>query len=345
MSKSTLYVVLLLLVFWTLVIGLADWFVLGATARQFLARNYVPTQGKIVASEVRELVLLHAGITIEYSYTVRGREYLGYCYRYDEQQTAVDGADIKRKYPKGSLQPVFYDPNKPSDSVLSTGVEGADLMLILFATPINVALIMLWRWIMALVREKSRLPVAGGLRVRRQNGTIRVRLVEVSALAAGSYALGVASFAATFPVVVVNGLAPGTEPMEFVWLAVLATALIAWAWQAWRNGSGQFDLLIDQTAHTLTLPQTCGRQQPLKVPRQEIAGVSLQRRISKLASGSYYSYLPAIARLDGSAGVRREPLCPWGWTEERARGFTDWLCAQMTLDFKGIEEEQSESSG
>jgi len=63
-------------------------------------------------------------------------------------------------------------------------------MLILFATPINIALIMLWRWMLARVREKWRLPTAGGLRIRRGKGRIMVRLSEVSAVAAGFYGLG-----------------------------------------------------------------------------------------------------------------------------------------------------------
>jgi hypothetical protein len=342
MSKSTLYAGLLLLVFWTMVIGLADWFVLGATARQFLARDYVPTRGKIVTSEVRQLAILHAGITLQYSYNVAGRHYIGYCYRYDEQQTDVDGADIRRKFPQGSFQTVYYDPKKPADSVLSTGVEGADLMLMLFATPINVALIMLWRWLLARAREKWRMPEAGGVQIRRRLGTIRVRLGEVSAIAAGLYALGVAAFAATFPVAVINGLAPGREPMAVVWLAVLTTAVVAWGWQAWRNRSGRFDLLIDSAAQTLILPQTCGRQGSVTVPQREIAGVGLQRRVTRLISGSYHSYLPAIHRRDGSSNLRREPLTAWGWTEEQANGFSQWLCSQMGLKFTGIEDENAE---
>lgn len=344
MAKSTLYVILLLLVFWTVVIGLADGFVLTATGREFLARDFVPTRGRIVTSEIKQYVMLHGGINIEYSYVVRGREYLGHCYRYDERQTSLDGAEIKRKYPQGSVQTVYYDPRKPSDSVLSTGVAGADLMLLLFATPVSVALVLLWGWLIARLREKRRLPPAGGLRVREQGGIIRVRMSEVSAPVAGMYALGVAAFAATFPVVVVNGLAPGTEPMAWLWAAVLATAVLAGVWQAWRNASGRFDLMIDYLGQTVTLPQTCGRTERLTVPRREIAGVSLLRRVSRLASGNHDSYLPAVARLDGERGVRRERLMPWGWTEERARGFTHWFCAQMGLEFKGVEDEPPDAA-
>jgi len=124
MSKSTVYIVLLLLVFWTMVIGLADWFVVGATVRQFMARNYVATPGKIVTSEVRQLVVLHAGITLEYSYNVRGKQYIGYCYRYDEQHTDVNGADIRRKFPQGSCRRCFTIPTNPRTPCFRSGWKG-----------------------------------------------------------------------------------------------------------------------------------------------------------------------------------------------------------------------------
>jgi len=53
------------------VIGVADYFVFGTTARQFLARDFASTTGEIVESHVTQLALLRAGITIHYSYTVR----------------------------------------------------------------------------------------------------------------------------------------------------------------------------------------------------------------------------------------------------------------------------------
>jgi len=340
MSKTTVYVVLAMLVCWTAVIAAADYFVLGTTVRQYLSKSFTPTRCEIVSSEVTpHNETLHSGVTVEYVYTVNGKEYRGSRYRYDDDYSSIPGADVARKLQKWTEHTVYYDPKNPANSVLATGVGGIDLMLILFSLPVNVAVIMLWNWIASWLREKWRMPEAGGVRIWRQNGKIRVRLAGLSATAAGIYALGGAAFAATFPVVALNGLSPGFQAMEETWLAVLAVAAAAFCWTALRNASGKFDMLIDEQSQTLTLPQTAGRRQSVTFPRDEIAGICLQRRVSRLSSGNFYSFLPALDHREAGVGLRREALSPCGWTEEKARAFSQWLAGQLRLEFKGIEEE------
>jgi hypothetical protein len=343
MSKSTAYFVLVVLVFWTGVIGAADYFVFGATLRQYLSNHFAAAQCQIVLSEVTPLATFHSGVTIEYAYTVHGREYRGTRYRYDDDYSSIPGAAVVQKFRPWTEHPVYYDPKNPVNSVLATGVAGGDLLLILFSIPVNVALIMLWLWIASWLRQKWRVPEAGGVRIWRQNGKIRVRLAGLSAVAAGFYALGGAAFAATFPVVAMNGLAPSLKAMEETGVAVLAVAATAFCWTALRNASGKYDLLIDEQSQALTLPQTAGRTQSVTFPRGEIAGVCVQRRVSRLSSGSFYSYLPSLEWRETGAGLRREALSPCGWTEEKARAFSQWLVGQLGLEFKGVEEENPRS--
>ncbi|MGD1085411.1 MAG: DUF3592 domain-containing protein [Verrucomicrobiota bacterium] len=344
MSKSAWFVLLMLLSFWTVVIGLADVFVFGAAAWQFQSRNFARTQGEIQISQVTRRMLVNSGITIEYSYTVNGREYRGSGYRYDDQQSCLQAEDLVRRFPEWSAQTVYYNPNHPADSVLSTGVDGTDLVLMLFATPINVVIFMLWRWMLGRLREIRRATEAGGVRIRRQKGRIRVRLDGVPAGVAGVCALGGASFVAAFPVVVLGGFAPSVHQMVLVWVAVLGAAGLAFCGKAGRNASGRYDLWIDEGARTVTLPRTCGRAESITFPQGEISGVSLQRRVNRLASGSYYSYLPALNRVDARMGPQRERLSAWGWSEEKARGFSQWLCGQLGWDFKGVEDENPEAA-
>ena len=339
MSKSTVYVVLVVLVFWTGVIGAADYFVFGTTLRQYLANHFAATQCQIVLSQVTSQATFHSGVTIEYAYTVHGKEYRGSRYRYDDEYSCIPGAAVVQKFRQWTEHTVYYDPKNPANSVLAMGVEGGDLFLILFSIPVNVALIMLWIWIASWLRQKWRVPEAGGVRIWRQNGKIRVRLAWLSATSAGFYALGGVAFAAAFPVVAMNGFAPSLEAMDETGAAVLTAAVAVFCWTALRNASGKFDLLIDEQSHALTLPQTAGRTQSVTFPRGEIAGVCVQRRVSRLSSGSFYSYLPALDRREAGAGLRREALSPCGWTEEKARAFSQWLVGQLGLEFKGVEEE------
>jgi len=344
MSKSTVYIVLVLLVFWTAVIGAADCFVFGTTLRQCLANNFAAAQCQVVLSEPATHGMFHSGFTIEYAYTVHGKEYRGSRYRYDDEYSGNSGSDVLRTYRKWTEHPVYYDPRNPVNSVLATGVEGGDLLLILFSIPVNVALIMLWNWIASWLWQKWRMPEAGGVRIWREGGKIRVRLAWLSATAAGFYALGGAAFAATFPVVALNGLAPSLTAMENTLAAVLAAAAAAFCWTALRNASGKQDLWIDEQSHALTLPQTGGRRQSITFSRGEIGGVCVQRRVSRLSSGSFYSYLPAVDRWEPGAGPRREALSPCGWTEEKAKAFSQWLAGQLGLEFKGIEDEEAQPS-
>jgi len=209
MSKTTVYVVIAMLVCWTAVIAAADYFVLGTTVRQYLAKNFSATQCEIVLSEVTPHEgLLHSGLTVEYAYTIHGKDYRGSRYRYDDAYSSIPGADVARKLQKWTEHTAYYDPNNPADSVLATGVGGSDLMLILFSIPVNVAVIMLWSWLASWLRGE--VAYAGGgrranLAATRQDPDPpwpgcrpRPRI----------YALGGAAFAATFPVVALKRPVP-----------------------------------------------------------------------------------------------------------------------------------------
>jgi Protein of unknown function (DUF3592) len=345
MSKSALYAFVVLLAFWTAVVGLGDVFVFGATTQQFLSRNFVPTKCEIRSSKLTERLLITAGVTIDYSYTVNGKLYRGSGYRYDDQQSAIQAAQIIARYPKWSEQIVHYNPKNPADSVLSTGVDGTDLLQMLYATPMNVVLLFLWRWVLARFQDKRRVPVAGGVKVRRHKGCIRLRVDGISAWEAGLYALGIAAFLITFPLVMLGGFAPDVQMLVLAWVLVLAVSMAAFCWKGIQNASGLYDVWIDENSRTVTLPQTCGRTQRATYTREEIAGIALLSRSSRLTSGNYYSYLPTVIRLDAARRPHRERLTAWGWSEERALGFSQWLCQQLAWDFKGVEEEHPEAAG
>ena len=222
MSKSTVYLILVMLVCWTALIAGADYFVFGTTVRQYLAKNFDTTRGKIVFSEVTvQGNMFHSGVTVEYAYNVNGKDYRGSRYRYDDVYSSSPGGDVVEKLRKWSTHTVYYDPKNPANSVLAPGIDGGDLQLIMFAIPCNVALAMLWIWLTSSLREKWRVPEAGGLRILRRNGKIRVRLAWLSALGSGVYALGGAAFAISFPVVAMSGLNPSVKTMEEILGAVL----------------------------------------------------------------------------------------------------------------------------
>lgn len=338
MSKSTAMFAVVLLAFWSALIGVADYFVIGTIVRQYRATQFRTTQCEITQSQVAGHTLFRSGVSLAYSYTVNKEEYRGTRYRYDDEYSSSPGGETIRRLPIWTKHQVYYNPDHPADAVLAVGVNGGDLMMILFAIPANVALLTLWRWIMGRLGEDWRVPRAGGVRIRRQNGSIRVRVGGVGAGTAALWGLGGSAFAAAFPVVMFAGTEPGLAEMEYVLGTVAVVGLVACFWAALRNASGKYDLVIDEKTRSVTLPQTCGRTTLISVEKDALAGVCVQRRVSRLTSGSYYSYLPALQCAD-PIGSRYEALSPWGWTEQRARAFSEWLGQQIGLEFKGVQEE------
>jgi len=61
--------------------------------------------------------------------------------------------------------------------------------------------------------------------------------------------------------------------------------------------------------------------------------------VSRLSSGSFYSFLPALDHREAGAGLRREALSPCGWTGEKVAGIQPVAGRAIGAGFKGIEEE------
>jgi len=339
MRNSGLMYPLLLLTCWTGLIGAGTFALIETTVRQHLALRFSTTQCRIVQSEVGRGPMSRRGVEIEYNYTVNGVDYTGHRFRYDDHNASLEWDTTVVEHPRWSFQTVYYNPKNPADAVLEPGIDGCDLLLLLFTLPMNVLTCILWSAIVVRLREKFRVRPAGGVRILRQPGQTRVSLAETPAIAAGFYGSAATAFIAAFPVVIASGFEPAFRVMEAVWGAVMAMGVAVALWQALRNRAGRYDLRIDLTAQTVTLPQTAGRRKPLTLARREISGVSMQRRHNKGPSGTRFTYLPALSR--GASGAASQPieLITLGWSEEKAQAFSQWLSQELGVEFKGVEEE------
>jgi hypothetical protein len=337
MQKPAMFYPLLLLVFWTSLMLTADYVVIETSVRQALSVNFASTTGKMVQSEIGKGPMSHRGVEIGYNYSVNGIDYTGHHYRYDDRNAAWEYSAAVDAFPRWSERKVYYSPNDPADSVLDPGLDGCDLLLLLFATPLNVVTLALWVAVVQSRREKKRSEPAGGVCILKKAGEIRAQLAAFSPAAAALAALGVGSFLFSFPVVSIGGFAPAMTVMLVVWVLVLTGTVTAFAWTLKRNRSGNYDLRIDEVSKVLTLPQIGGRTTPLTLARNEILAVSLQRRTTKTPSGDYFSYLPAIDRAGDESGSPTIKLVTWGWTEAKARAFGQWLSEQLGVEFKGIQ--------
>jgi hypothetical protein len=332
----------LVLVFWTGLMLTADYVVIDTSVRQAESVNFASTIGKMVQSEIGKGAMSHRGVKVGYNYIVNGISYTGHRYRYDDRSAAREYSTAVDAFPRWSRRRVYYDPNDPSDCVLDPGLAGCDLLLPLFATPLNVVTLAIWVAVAQAWRERKLSPAAGGVRILKRGGEIRARLAAFSAGAAALGALGAASFFLAFPVVAIGGFAPTMTVMLVVWALVLAAMATAFLWTLKKNRSGNYDLRIDEVSGDVTLPVIGGRRRPLTLARSQILGVSLERTTTKTPSGDYFSYLPAIDRGGRESGSPAIKLTTWGWTHDKAWAFGQWLGEQLGVEFKGVDGDRKE---
>jgi hypothetical protein len=326
---------LLLLAIWTAWLVTGDYVVLQTSVRQVLASKYRVTTGQIMLSQLGQGAVRRRGLDVRYSYCVGDHKFTGVRYRYDDRNDAFDYKAVVNALPVGSTQTVYYNPANPADAVLSTGLTGCDLLLTLFAFPLNIGTFMVWVAAIRSRRQTNFSAPAGGVPIIEQPGEMRVRLADFSPLAAGFFALAVAAFAAAIPIVFAFGFLPSLRLMSVVLILVAATGVAAFAWTAHRHNSGCYDLRIQQESQALLLPPAAGRKEPLRVPREEILAVALHRRVSHSPSGEHFSYVPALDCATPNTEPHFLPLINWGWTEGKASAFACWFSRQLGVPFHG----------
>jgi hypothetical protein len=335
---------LLLLAIWTGWLVIGDYVVLDSSVRQVLARGYDTTEGEIMRSQLGRGAFRRRGLDVGYSYSVNGLDYTGLRYRYDDRNGAFNYKSVTRAFPPGSTRTVYYNPANPADALLAPGLNGCDLLLALFAMPLNVATFMVWVAAFRSGRRRNGVAPAGGVRIFQHEGETRVRLACFSPLAAGFFGLAVAAIAAAMAIVFAAGFEPSLRLMSAVLILVVAAGMAAFLWTAQRHHSGRYDLRIHEPSQTLLLPPAGGRKEPWRVPRCEIVAVSMHRRVSHSPSGQHFSYVPALDCAAPNAERQFLPLLNWGWTEAKASAFAGWFSQQLGVPFKGIEEETQGAS-
>jgi hypothetical protein len=326
---------LLLLAIWTAWLVTGDYVVLQTSVRQVLASRYPATTGEIMLSQLGQGAVRRRGLDVKYSYCVDDRKFTGLRYRYDDRNDAFDYKAVVSALPVGSTHTVYYNPANPADAVLSTGLTGCDLLLTLFAIPLNVGTFMVWAAAIRSRRQNSTSVPAGGVPILEQPGELRVRLADFSPLAAGFFTIAAAAFAAAMPIVFAVGFQPSLSLMSVVLILVAAVGVAAFVRTAYRHSSGFYDLRIQQESQTLLLPPTAGRKEPLRIQREEIVGVAVHRRVSQSPSGEHFSYVPALECSTGNTEPHLLPLINWGWTEGKASAFACWFSQQLGVPFSG----------
>jgi hypothetical protein len=128
----------------------------------YAQQHFLPAEGVILSSKVVSSSDSD-GTTyrpaLKYRYRVGGKDYVSDRYTYGTMGTSESGYAnaVVRANPKGAAVTVYYDPGKPSESVLSADVPGIIYFLMLFLQPFVLVGLAMIAWTMTLPWTHRRL--------------------------------------------------------------------------------------------------------------------------------------------------------------------------------------------
>src|SRR6185503_10762917 len=238
--------------FWSAITLVFDGFLGYGLINQLRAQAFAHTTGNITHSEVTtdnsgDDGPTH-GVNIRYHYEVNGRALEGDRFRYGAGSSS-DSAWAERAVDQnreGAEVTVYYNSSKPSESVLSPGIYGSDLMMALFMTPFNAVMLCFWFAGATTLRTKFTAAPNGGVKFIQDGQTLRIRLPRFPAFIVLVVTTGLVGFIAGFPIAFLGG---GFHPRLPVVAAGLIIAYgsgaVMFLRQRWVINSGRTDLVID----------------------------------------------------------------------------------------------------
>jgi hypothetical protein len=305
-----------------------------AAVNQHDSESFPQVMGVVVSSEVttthgsRGSTYYH--VHINYRYSVEGLDYLGHRYRYDGHPNggALADATVAAHRP-GTFVEVYYNPQDPRDTVLSTGVDAGDVAMPFFMAGTGLFLMGVFLpGLQELLLGAN--PVAGGVKIISEMRVTRVRLPRFEPLKLGL--LTVAGLCVAAALLTATGvLQPPWPAAQWSLAGVVLGALAVYAVQSLKIRSGRQDLVIDESGRTVQLPLTYKRRERTPLPFADIRSVGLDKVRHKRRSGAYYTYLVTLKRADNSKEKLVDLKLP------RAKAFAAWLREQLGLSISSLE--------
>ncbi|MGD1086190.1 MAG: DUF3592 domain-containing protein [Verrucomicrobiota bacterium] len=320
--------------FWSAGALFFDGLVARGIFKQLESRHYPSATGTVTHSEVTTHHGSKGGTSykanINYRFDVAGKAFTGSRLRFNPSfSDSASANSLVAAHRLGSTVQVFYNPNDPQDSLLFPGVNGSDFLVVLFLTPFNAVMLGFWIWTGGWLRERLFRPLAGGVKIIADGMSTRVRLPQFGAVGWGLVTAGGMGFVSVFIVAFSTKMQPS---IGFVLTTIAAVYLagVGVAFWQWRKiSSGIDDLVINEGARTLDLPQTLGRQQPLSVGIADIESLTVEtiEHISNKGSRSY-TFAPTLRLRGPHSGDQK--LADWS-DKMKADAFADWLRRQLAL--------------
>jgi hypothetical protein len=297
--------------------------------RQLNSEKYLSTTGTITQSKIYSQTnstgVINCRINVAYKYQVGGQQQEAHRFRYIGDSLFTEDISVTACR-MGSHVMVFYNPQDPTDALLSPGITGEDLAP--FFKSLSFLYIMLiigglcfFRLLRAVFR-----PLAGGVKIICEAQLVRVQLPWFSpttvAIMSGIFGLICLSL---LPSQWHKSLAIAV--MEL--LSNLGVVIIAYLWLRYKIRSGNYNLDISNDAGTITLPKKYGCKNRLTLKISEISTVTVDTEVWRGNNSiNMRNYVPSLhLRHKDSETI---PLIKWQ-EKGRAEDFAVWLRKELGL--------------
>ena len=294
-------------------------------------KSFLPVQGEILSSCVttsrssKGRVYYHD--RFDYQYEVNGRRYESWRYRYGIKST--DHGEVSAlvaAHPAGSSVTVYYDPEIPSEAVLSPQVSDRDVKVqFLF-----LALSFIFLWLLSGMLRRmdwpwNRTRTVGGAKIKNEGMVTRLRLPRFPDSSVTLIAMVILCLVAEILITLVFPLTPPLVVGAGCFAGVLLTGAAVYLWFIGNEMLGRRDLVFDERLRTLQLPFTYGRRTRPAIPYQKIVRVFTRQKVHPRRGRPTYSYLILF---DTGFGAEERLI---ETNKNRADQLTRWLCQKLGL--------------
>jgi hypothetical protein len=299
---------------------------------QHEALSFPTTTGRVYHSAVTITHGSKGGISyhinILYDYQVGGQSFQGSRFRYGLfPPGSVPAYAAIRAHPVGSEVTVYYRTDDPSDSLLSPGVVGRDFLIFFILMPASLLVLYVLCASNTPPWLKPNTPLAGGVQIISQGSQIRARLPRYPVLAWSLAVFSGTSVVSLGALSIATTRDPSPQPEAIAGILILAATAVVFWWRRARLLSGVDDLVIDEGARTVSLPQTFGRNRASCLEFSAVRAVYLETIAHRSKGGYYYSWASTL-ELQNNASPER--LTDW-YDEEKSLAFAGWLRERLHL--------------
>jgi hypothetical protein len=330
----------LLAVFWTLCVLQS---VVGTCTKvidQSRTKRFVVTVGQVLQSQPVEQTRSKGSKTyvvydlkFEYAYNVNGRHFISNRIRYGNvpSENRAWSETFARTFTAGTNLNVFYNPNNPTESVISAGIRGSDIVSFWVAGAFTAVTVLIWR--MLFVQKKVHSRPLSILRISdtSPNGRTVVRLVQYPPSVLALIPFIVMCFVADMVTNVLFGPEPSLSSVLWISSAIIFVTIAIFLQRWVRLKRGDENLVIDGTAGTLTLPKTFGRKRLVTIPIPQIKSVELR----EIRGKNYYRCEPTL-QFSG-APIADAVLAAWP-NRFQGEAFVDWLSNRLGLPSRRTDQ-------